>query len=348
MAGQGFAARLLAWYDRHGRRDLPWRRAVTPYRVWVSEIMLQQTRVSTAIPFFERFVARFPDVASLAAADEEEVLAHWAGLGYYARARNLHRAARRILADHGGELPRDPQALQRLPGIGRSTAGAILSIAFEQPAAILDGNVRRVLARHAGVEGWPGSTAVAERLWRLAEERLPASRCGDYSQALMDLGAVLCTRVRPVCAACPVSEDCLARRQGRQTELPAPRPARTLPVRRRRWLLVLDAEGRLLFERRPPEGLWGGLWAFPELAAEVPPTLGGWRLQPFRELPARRHAFSHFVLEYHPLLCRAEPQATAEHPGRRWAALGELHRLPLPAPVRALAEALFKGAELAD
>ncbi|HET7674262.1 MAG TPA: A/G-specific adenine glycosylase, partial [Gammaproteobacteria bacterium] len=223
MSGDAFSTRLLAWFDCHGRHDLPWQRNPTPYRVWVSEIMLQQTQVSAVIPYFERFTARFPDLPALAAAPLDEVLALWAGLGYYARARNLHRAAQIVCADHGGKLPRDIDALTALPGIGRSTAGAILALSRDERHPILDGNVKRVLARYHGIEGWPGDAAVAARLWACAEEHTPPENCARYTQAIMDLGATVCTRHKPLCALCPQRMECAASREGRQSELPAPR-----------------------------------------------------------------------------------------------------------------------------
>ena len=259
MAEPAFAERLLAWFDQHGRRGLPWQQPRTPYRVWLSEIMLQQTQVKAVIPYFERFVARFPDVATLAAAEPDELMRHWAGLGYYARARNLHAAARQIVAEHGGEFPRTLEGLAALRGVGRSTAAAILAQAFDEPAAILDGNVRRVLCRWAGIEGHPGTPAVAARLWALAESLLPAARAADYVQAQMDLGATLCTARKPACERCPVAADCVARRSGRTAELPAKKPRRERPHREAWLILAEDAEGRLLLEQRPGQGIWGGL-----------------------------------------------------------------------------------------
>ncbi|MGB0721981.1 MAG: A/G-specific adenine glycosylase [Gammaproteobacteria bacterium] len=261
----GFATRVLKWFDLHGRHDLPWQRRADPYRIWVSEIMLQQTQVTTVIPYFERFMARFPTVDQLASARADDVLALWSGLGYYARARNLHDAARRICTDHGGVMPRDIDCLQALPGIGRSTAAAILAQAHGDRHAILDGNVKRVLARHAAVSGWPGRSAVGRRLWALAELHTPHDRVAAYTQAIMDLGATLCTRRQPRCPQCPVRGDCLARAQGRQHELPEPRPAKPVPVRNRLLLSVRSVDGGVLLERRPDSGVWGGLWSLPEV-----------------------------------------------------------------------------------
>ncbi|MBS0396359.1 MAG: A/G-specific adenine glycosylase, partial [Proteobacteria bacterium] len=233
-----FATRLLAWYERHGRHDLPWQRDRSPYRVWVSEVMLQQTQVATVIPYYERFMGRFPDVAALAAAPLDEVLHHWSGLGYYARARHLHRAAACLVAEHGGELPASVEALTALPGIGRSTAGAILALARDERHPILDGNVKRVLARWFGIEGFPGQPRVAALLWELSERVTPSRRAADYTQAVMDLGATLCTRSRPRCSECPVGADCVAQATGRVASLPVPRAARARPVRRVAWLVL--------------------------------------------------------------------------------------------------------------
>jgi A/G-specific adenine glycosylase len=268
---------LLPWFDRHGRHDLPWKAGADPYRIWLSEIMLQQTQVTTVIPYYERFLEAFPDADALAAAEVDAVLARWTGLGYYARARNLHRAARAIVDDHGGRFPADVDALAALPGIGRSTAGAIAAQAFGVRAPILDGNVKRVITRLAAVEGWPGRTAVARELWALAEDWTPAERVADYTQAVMDLGATVCTPRRPACDACPLADRCLARARGLQHRLPTPKPKREKPERRTRMLLIQDPDGAVLLERRPPQGIWGGLWCFPQQdldADPVEPTTG--------------------------------------------------------------------------
>ncbi len=309
--------------------------------------MLQQTRVGTVIPYFERFMARFPDVASLAAAPEDAVLGLWSGLGYYARARNLHRAARILVAEHGGELPRDPETLGTLPGIGRSTAAAILAQAFDERHAILDGNVKRVLARHRAVDGWPGQAAVERRLWELAEALTPSRRVADYTQAIMDLGASVCTRTRPGCDACPVAGDCLARAAGEPTRWPHPRPRRNTPVRQACFLILRHGDAVLL-ERRPPAGIWGGLWCFPQsesreaadrwLADEVDAGLD------WEELPGFRHVFTHFRLEITPLSCTL-PENLAprvmDGGDRLWYNVRTPDGLRgLPAPVRRLLETL--------
>ncbi|HET8551115.1 MAG TPA: A/G-specific adenine glycosylase, partial [Gammaproteobacteria bacterium] len=259
-----FAPRLLAWFASHGRHALPWQREPTPYRVWVSEIMLQQTQVATVIPYFKRFMARFPDLATLAAAPLDDVLALWSGLGYYARARNLHRAAQSAVAEYGGELPASLDELMAFPGIGRSTAGAILSLSRGQRHPILDGNVKRVLARFHAIAGWPGDKRVADRLWEFAESHTPVADCAAYTQAIMDFGATVCTRRNPACDICPMSANCEAYALGRQHDFPAPRARRGYPERNVR-VLVIEAEGAVLLEKRPPTGIWGGLWSLPEL-----------------------------------------------------------------------------------
>lgn len=347
-----FAERVLAWFDAHGRKDLPWRGAGA-YRVWVSEIMLQQTQVQTVIPYYERFVARFPDVVALADADVDSVLSHWSGLGYYARARNLHRAARIVCDDHGGVFPASSEALVALPGIGRSTAGAILALAHGVRAPILDGNVKRVLARHEAVAGWPGATAVADALWRTAEDRTPVRRVADYTQAMMDLGSTLCTRSRPACENCPVAFDCAARKLGAVDEYPGRRPARDKP--RRETTMVLAVRGSALYmERRPPAGIWGGLWSLPEVAGDA---VGDWCRRVLDDSGAGceswdplRHSFSHFDLDIHPVVVRVAgaSRRVAEGGDATWY---ELDRAPpggIAAPVRALIERLKKAENVPD
>ncbi|MEW6414816.1 MAG: A/G-specific adenine glycosylase [Pseudomonadota bacterium] len=338
-----FASRIVRWQRRHGRHDLPWQAGATgtrdPYRVWVSEIMLQQTQVATVIPYFERFVARFPDLASLAAADENEVLARWSGLGYYSRARNLHAAARRVLEHHGGRLPADPATLARLPGIGRSTAAAIAALAFGCRAAILDGNVKRVLARHAGIAGWAGDGRVEAELWRLADARLPTRGIEAYTQGMMDLGARVCTRGQPDCHACPVNADCIAYTQGRTAELPTPRPRKPLPEREVQMLLLID-RGELLLEKRPPRGIWGGLWSLPELDAGADPLRHcrehlGVSPRTQAALPRLSHGFTHFRLHIQPVRIDLAPRP-ATLPGHIWLPPADALGAALPAPVRRL------------
>jgi A/G-specific adenine glycosylase len=297
---------VLAWYERHGRKDLPWQRDPDPYRVWVSEIMLQQTQVAVVVPYFERFMTRFPTVTDLAKADQDEVLHLWSGLGYYARARNLHKAARVIATEHRGRFPTDIGQVQSLPGIGRSTAGAILSLALGQRHPILDGNVKRVLARGFAVPGWPGRSAVLKRLWELAESCTPTERVGAYNQAMMDLGATLCTRTRPACGRCPLAQGCRALALGEPTAFPQPRPKKTLPIRESRVLVVQNPAGEILLERRPPAGIWGGLWGLPECdsgqnAEDWCRERLGVRPRRVEMLPDRRHTFSHFHLDIRPM-----------------------------------------------
>jgi A/G-specific adenine glycosylase len=306
LSDAAFASRVLAWFRVHGRRDLPWQREPTPYRVWVSEIMLQQTQVPTVIPYFERFVARFPSVGTLAAADLDEVLALWSGLGYYARARNLHRAAQIVVARHGGELPVDHAALVELPGIGRSTGAAILALSSGARLAILDGNVKRVLARYHAIEEWPGAPRAQSALWEHAEGHTPATDVAAYTQAMMDLGATLCTRAKPRCAECPVEGDCAARARGLEEKLPAARPKRARPARAVTVLVVRDGTGRVLLERRPEHGIWGGLYSFPELAghegaAEWCRKRLGAEIETHSVLPPVAHAFTHFDLRLEPV-----------------------------------------------
>ena len=309
------ARELLAWFDRHGRHDLPWQRDPTPYRVWVSEIMLQQTRVAAVIPYFERFMARFPDVATLAAAGLDDVLARWSGLGYYARGRNLHAAARVVAEEHGGRFPDTLEGLVALPGIGRSTAGAILALAFGQRQPILDGNAKRVLARYHAVAGWPGEPAVEKRLWSFAERHTPERRVGDYTQAVMDLGATLCTRTKPVCLLCPVASGCRARAAGDPAGFPTPRPKRPYPTRETLLVVMRDPCGRVLVERRPPAGIWGGLWCFPEASAAHDPRSAAescarrHHLKPgrVRALPPVEHGFTHFRLRATPVVVSVAP-----------------------------------------
>jgi len=309
--------------------------------------MLQQTQVGTVIPYFERFVARFPDAAALARASLDEVLALWAGLGYYARARSLHRAARLVAERHGGELPTRLEALMALPGIGRSTAGAILALAHGLPYPILDGNARRVLARFHAVDGWPGEAAVARRLWALAEAHTPRRQVRVYTQGIMDLGATVCTRAAPRCGDCPVRSGCAARASGTPARWPAPRPRRTLPERETRMLLLTDPAGRVLLARRPPAGVWGGLWCLPEVPAGAQPAAWARRTLgldpgPLRELEAVRHAFTHFRLLIRPLrgeLADGAPVAgVMDAEALMWYKVRAHRRPGMPAPVARLIE----------
>ncbi|MDO9468293.1 MAG: A/G-specific adenine glycosylase [Thiobacillus sp.] len=343
-----FASRIVRWQQQHGRHALPWQRGLVdaggqvardPYRIWLSEIMLQQTQVATVIPYFERFVARFPDLHRLAAAHEDAVLALWSGLGYYSRARNLHAAARIIVSKHGGEFPADPDLIAQLPGIGRSTAAAIAALAFGQRAAILDGNVKRVLARHGGVSGWAGDKKVETVLWQLAESHLPHTAIEAYTQGMMDLGALVCRRSQPACSSCPVRTDCIAFTQQRTAELPTPRPRKTLPERQVQMLLLLD-RGELMLEKRPARGVWGGMWSLPELDMEDDPARHcrdrfGFTAQAQQAWPQLSHSFTHFKLHILPVRMVLAPRRVTL-PGQIWLPPADALDAALPAPVRKL------------
>lgn len=342
----GFAPRLVAWQRRHGRHELPWQRTRDPYRIWVSEIMLQQTQVGAVIGYYARFMERFPGVQELAAAEEDEVLRHWSGLGYYARARNLHKAARIVMQVHDGKFPRTAAQITTLPGIGRSTAAAIAAFAFGERGAILDGNVKRVLARRFGIGGFPGSARIETQLWGLAESLLPedGGEIEAYTQGVMDLGATICTRTNPACDRCPVSAECIARMTDKIAELPSPRPRKDYPTRKATWL-VLMYRGQVLLERRPPAGIWGSLWAFPEfegkdLARDCLERFGC-VLSGHRELPSFAHGFTHFRLEVSPLVCDVGRFRTrAGESGRMWLDPADAMAAAVPAPVRNLLRGL--------
>jgi A/G-specific adenine glycosylase len=335
------SSRLLSWYDQHGRKDLPWQHPRDAYRVWLSEVMLQQTQVATVIGYFERFVHALPSLPDLAAAEEDTVLALWSGLGYYRRARFLHRAAQICVEQHGGELPRDFAALSALPGIGRSTAGAILAQAHGLRFAILDGNVKRVLTRYHGIHGHPGESAVEKQLWQHAQTHTPDTRVADYTQAIMDLGATLCVRSRPRCETCPLAGDCIAHRDDLTAQLPSRKPAKTTPTRATMMLILRDNQGRILLERRGPQGVWSGLWSLPEAAD----TDAAWRLaqqhariDDAQALAPFTHVFSHYRLAIEPLLFdrATASRGIADNPQLRWCSADELGALGLPAPVRSL------------
>ena len=344
-----FSARVLRWFDDHGRKDLPWQNTDDAYRIWISEIMLQQTQVQTVIPYYLRFMHRFPNVISLADAALDEVLQHWSGLGYYARARNLHHAAEIIRDEHQGRFPSGIEAVSGLPGIGRSTAGAILAIAFGQRHPILDGNVKRVLARHAAVEGWPGKTAVAKKLWELAEARTPEERVGDYTQAIMDLGATLCTRSNPACASCPVNRDCIALSRGETKQFPGRKPKKEKPLRETTMVLAV-ADGAIYLERRPASGIWGGLWSLPEVS-----DVGDWCAQMFRAASFEtetwdrlRHSFSHYDLDIAPVVVRIDAVSSkvADYDDSTWYRPGDAPPGGIAAPVMRLIETLRNTDEL--
>ena len=340
---ESFAPRLLTWFDQHGRHDLPWQHPRSAYRVWLSEIMLQQTQVQSVIPYFQRFIDALPSLPALAAASSDEVMALWSGLGYYARARNLHASAKHCMEHHGGSLPEDFDALMALPGIGRSTAGAILSQACGLPFPILDGNVKRVLTRWHGIAGWPGTPAVERPLWQLAQSLLPQQRLPDYTQALMDLGATVCTRTNPACLLCPINVDCVAQRDKRTAELPTPKPGKAIPRRECAMLMAFDEQGRVLLQKREGRGVWNGLWSLPE--APDADALNIFIQQHLHTsesasvLPSFEHVFSHYRLTIHPHRrdrVRQRPHVADNGPMLRWAAPDEWPDVGLPAPVRKL------------
>ncbi len=305
-----FSLRVLNWYDQHGRKNLPWQHDISPYRVWLSEVMLQQTQVKTVIPYFEAFTEQFPTLEALANAPEDEVLKLWSGLGYYARARNLHKAAKQVCDDFAGDFPDNREAMESLAGVGRSTAAAILSLAFEQSHAILDGNVKRVLTRFHAVEGWTGKAAILKQLWGLAEQHLPETRHRDYTQAMMDLGATLCTRSKPRCNDCPLQTDCVAYAQGNMGDYPTPKKKQLIPEKQTIMLILQTPQQQVFMQKRPPTGIWGGLWCFPQfdtqqdlddyLQTQQLDTLASQQLAPFT------HVFSHFRLHIQPLIIALE------------------------------------------
>jgi A/G-specific adenine glycosylase len=358
LGDEHFAERLLAWFERHGRHNLPWQQEPSAYRVWVSEVMLQQTQVATVVPYFERFMARFPDVQSLAEAPLDEVLHVWTGLGYYARARNLWTCARVLMAGYAGAFPRDIDALMALPGIGRSTAGAILALSRGERHPILDGNVKRVLARVFGIGGDPGSSDVLQRLWAQAERCTPQSRIADYTQAIMDLGATVCTRSHPACTLCPMTSACVAAREGRQADLPGTKKRAQRKFREATLLIAQserDGSPAVLLERRPMPGIWGGLWSPPQFESEFAAL--DWCRREIGE-PERRvqalapinHAFTHFDLRLHPLRvhCQGQPGTDGSGGGgvregddRLWYSLHAPPRVGLPQPIRRLFERLL-------
>ncbi len=347
-----FAERIVTWQRQHGRHALPWQNTHDPYRIWLSEIMLQQTQVSTVIPYYTRFLENFPTVADLAAAPAETVMGLWAGLGYYARARNLHACAKRVVSDWGGRFPPDAASIETLPGIGRSTAAAIASFAYGERAPILDGNVKRVFARHFGIEGDPTTRAVELRMWQRAIEMLPPpgehaeAAMRSYTQGLMDLGATVCRRGDPDCGVCPVRETCVALREARQAELPTPRARKAIPEREVGMLLI-EHEGALLLQRRPPTGIWGGLLSLPEFTgtdARAACTALGVATQHVDALAPLTHTFTHFKLHITPWVAQAvgeRPQEAGE-----WCAIDALDDAALPAPVRKLVDALYAAALL--
>lgn len=336
-----FASRIVAWQRRHGRHDLPWQGTRDPYRIWVSEIMLQQTQVATAAPYFERFIARFPDVATLARASSDDVMRLWSGLGYYARARNLHRAAQAVVERHEGRVPLSLEGLVALPGVGRSTAAAIVSLSTGRPHAILDANVKRVLARQFGVEGAVDAAPVLKRLWDLADSLVPGRAVEPYTQGLMDLGATVCARAKPACAACPVRGTCVAFREGRIDSLPGRKAARASPERRIAMFAIVS-RGAVLVRKRPPSGIWGGLWSLPEAPHDAEPQAWvekqfGLRVDAVAALVPFTHVFTHFRLDITPWLVRvARGPKRAAFPEAAWLPLAQVRDAALPAPVKKL------------
>jgi A/G-specific adenine glycosylase len=339
-----FAEKLIAWQQVHGRHDLPWQQTRDPYAVWVSEIMLQQTQVSAVIGYYDRFMQRFPTIASLAEAEQDEVMRYWSGLGYYSRARNLHHAAQTIMREHGGIFPTDFDTIQTLKGIGRSTAAAISVFAFNQRQTILDGNVKRVLARLHAVSGWPGLPEVEKKLWQIAEHLLPVQGLPSYVQGLMDFGATLCTRTKPRCVDCPMQTQCLSYQQQQVAQLPSPKPRKALPEKQVTMLMILDA-GEILLERRPNQGIWGGLWSLPEISPTqiavpyVQQTLG-METETLEVLPVLWHTFTHFKLEIIPQPLMLIGRRPSLPPNMHWLGLTDAIAAALPAPVRTLIKTL--------
>lgn len=346
---KNFSNTVLKWYDKHGRKDLPWQKKITPYRVWVSEIMLQQTQVNTVIPYFQNFMAKYPDVFSLAKAKTDDVMNLWSGLGYYARARNLHQCAKTIVKNHQGEFPDSQEVLETLPGIGRSTAGAILSLSMNKPAAILDGNVKRVLCRVHAIEGWPGQTLVNKKLWEIAEQYTPKKRNKEYTQAMMDLGAIICTRSKPNCNTCPLAKSCQAYNAGEPTAYPHKKKKATLPIRHKYFLLIINQQNELLLEKRPPNGIWGGLWAFPEAEnldeiEKIPQHNFNCQVQSTEAMELFRHTFSHFHLDITPVIVKTKEksQKIMDSSGLFWYKLSN----SLPGGIAAPVNKILKELEL--
>ncbi|MHC9512104.1 A/G-specific adenine glycosylase [Kangiella sp. M94] len=341
-----FAHQVIDYYHAFGRKHLPWQNTQDPYLIWLSEIMLQQTQVTTVIPYFERFVASFPTLTDLAQASDDQVMQHWSGLGYYSRARNLHKAARIIENEYDGQFPRDPEVIETLPGIGRSTAGAIASFAFGQPTAILDGNVKRVLARCYAIEGWPGNGKVLKALWERAEANTPKQETAAYNQAMMDLGAVVCTRSKPDCQSCPLSGNCLAYHNGNVDQYPGKKPKKARPSKSVYWLISIK-EDKVMLHKRPPSGIWGGLWALPEVQQQDMSP------EDIQQLEAFVHKFSHYELKVQPLILSSQAEKALveknSHPSimepaqADWFSQSQLSEIGLPTPVSKLLSKLLES-----
>ncbi len=342
MTKASFSNRLLKWYDQYGRKDLPWQKK-SPYHTWVSEIMLQQTQVATVIPYYLRFMQRFPNVNELAKSSLDDVLHYWSGLGYYARGRNLHKAANIIATEYAAQLPTTLEELVALPGIGRSTAGAILSQSHNQRHAILDGNVKRVLSRYFAVDGWPGQKKVENSLWQYAEQLTPSQRISDYTQAIMDLGATVCTRSKPRCQSCPMQSECIAYRKNTIADHPGRKPKKTLPEKHTQMLLLHNSRNQLLLEQRPPVGIWGGLWCFPQCDKEIDVT--DWckeklnvTLGQHKQGHTLTHTFSHYRLHINPIIAEVKRDVTCVMEGhnRLWYNYDKPQTIGLAAPVNRL------------
>ena len=343
MIGEEFqiADKILPWYKHHGRKDLPWQKSKNAYGIWISEIMLQQTQVATVIPYYQRFMDRFPTISDLGHAEVDDVLAHWSGLGYYARARNLHKAAQLIIQKHRGTFPTEFDNVVALPGIGRSTAGAILAFSDNQRWPILDGNVKRVLCRFYAIEGYPGQREVENQLWQIANKNTPIKQVAKYTQAIMDLGATICVRRNPLCESCPLESLCEGRKQGIESRLPTPKPKKSLPTKEIAMLLILNNKNQILLEKRPPSGIWGGLWSLPECGAGEDiksycdsnlGLMGNLKTK----LDTYKHSFSHYHLIINPQLLQVDLTTKLKEDNLSWFDFDEIGQLGLPKPVKSL------------
>ena len=342
---KSFSSKVLRWFDSHGRHDLPWQKNPTSYRVWVSEIMLQQTQVATVIPYYQRFTEKFPSVESLAAADNDQVLHLWTGLGYYARARNLHKTAEILQSTSDGNFPNTVTGLMKLPGIGQSTAGAIAALSMNVHATILDGNVKRVLTRCFAIAGWPEQGKVKKQLWKIAESLTPKERVKDYTQAIMDLGAIVCTRSNPACSSCPLNKNCIALNEGSISEYPGKKPRKSLPVKSVVMFVIQNSIGEVLLEKRPPSGVWGSLYSFPESKSpEELPQLNNLVIKRGKHevLSPLRHTFSHYHLDIQPVHLSATQKTNSVADSNRWLwySLDHSVEVGLAAPVKKLLSAL--------
>ncbi len=340
-----FAQPLIAWQKQHGRHTLPWQSSKTPYRVWISEIMLQQTQVTTVIPFYERFMQSFPNIADLAKASTDAVLSHWSGLGYYARARNLHATAKLVVDQHKSGLPDTLEGLVALPGIGRSTAGAILSLGMGINAVILDGNVKRVLTRYAGISEWPSSTSAQKELWALAEKLTPRENTAIYNQAMMDLGSMICSRSKPQCHSCPIQPNCYSNQHNLTAQIPAKKPKKERPKKARQFLIMQNQKNEILLEKRPTKGIWGGLWSLPERNIEAKEDAAtfyqNYSFKPEKqtELPCFEHQFSHYTLVLHPVLIQGRSRASKNQP-HKWHRMSASMPGGIAKPIQNLLESL--------